>query len=187
MLISHQNEKTFNAILYFLDNTSMCNKKKLFKLLFLLDFEHFAETGRSVTGFDYEAWDRGPVPTELNKKMRASDPEFLEYVDVELIEGKKDYKTISLNPKKKFDERFFSRRQLRLLASIADRFSMMTGAEMEAYTHLPGGPWDRVYNVENNKNGSIPYQYELDRLNPDVKEIIMGIAEERDQFLQNYG
>jgi len=37
-------------------------KTKLFKLLYLLDFHHFRETGRSVTGLEYRAWKHGPVP-----------------------------------------------------------------------------------------------------------------------------
>ena len=35
--------------MYFASNTRHCGKAKLFKLLHLLDFTHFRETGRSVT------------------------------------------------------------------------------------------------------------------------------------------
>jgi hypothetical protein len=28
----------------------------------VVDFTHFRETGRSVTGLDYQAWKMGPVP-----------------------------------------------------------------------------------------------------------------------------
>ena len=45
-----------NAIVFFADNTKFCGKIKLFKLLYLLDFEHFRQTGKSVTGGDYQAW-----------------------------------------------------------------------------------------------------------------------------------
>ncbi|MBV5275047.1 MAG: DUF4065 domain-containing protein [Lamprocystis purpurea] len=30
----------------------------------MLDFEDFRQTGRSVTGLDYQVWKFGPVPVE---------------------------------------------------------------------------------------------------------------------------
>jgi len=62
MLISRDREKLVNAIVFFAGNTRYCGKTKLFKLLYLLDFHHFRETGRSVTGLEYRAWKHGPVP-----------------------------------------------------------------------------------------------------------------------------
>jgi uncharacterized phage-associated protein len=35
------------------------------KLLYFLDFIHFKQTGKCVTGLDYYAWKRGPVPKKL--------------------------------------------------------------------------------------------------------------------------
>jgi Antitoxin SocA-like, Panacea domain len=67
MLISRNREKLINVVVYFASNTRHCGKVKLFKLLYLLDFTHFRETGRSVTGLDYRAWKMGPVPLELMK------------------------------------------------------------------------------------------------------------------------
>ena len=58
-------QKLINAIVFFASNTQFCGKIKLFKLLYLMDFEHFGKTGKSVTGFEYEAWKFGPVPTAL--------------------------------------------------------------------------------------------------------------------------
>src|SRR5260370_37737235 len=65
MLISRNREKLINAVVYFAANTRHCGKVKLFKLLYLLDFTHFRETGRSVTGLVYHAWRMGPVPLSL--------------------------------------------------------------------------------------------------------------------------
>ena len=67
MLVSHEREKMINAIIYFANHTRHLGKIKLFKLLYLLDFEHFRQTGRSVTGLDYRAWKFGPVPVALEK------------------------------------------------------------------------------------------------------------------------
>jgi len=49
MLIGRERQKLIQACVYFAANTQGCGKVKLFKLLYLLDFAHFRETGRSVT------------------------------------------------------------------------------------------------------------------------------------------
>ena len=53
MMVPHDRDKLINAIVFFAKNTKYCGKIKLIKLLYLLDFEHFRQTGRSVTGMDY--------------------------------------------------------------------------------------------------------------------------------------
>jgi hypothetical protein len=52
MLITHERDKLINAIIFFAKNTRFLGKTKLCKLLYFLDFEHFKETGRPVTGLD---------------------------------------------------------------------------------------------------------------------------------------
>lgn len=71
MLINHNREKLLNAIIYFLKNTKYCGLTKLCKLLYYLDFMHFRETGRAVTGLDYFAWDFGPVPQTLYFELKS--------------------------------------------------------------------------------------------------------------------
>jgi len=63
MIITHQRDKLINAIIYLSSNTNYCGKTKLMKLLYFRDFKHFRQTGKSVTGLDYYAWEMGPVPT----------------------------------------------------------------------------------------------------------------------------
>ena len=50
MFVSRQREKLLNAIVFFVTRTKNCNTIKLFKLLNFLDFEHYRQTGESVTG-----------------------------------------------------------------------------------------------------------------------------------------
>jgi hypothetical protein len=75
MLITHERDKLVNAILYFAHETKHFGKIKLFKLLYLLDFEHFRQTGRSVTGLDYQAWKYGPVPVEVMQEWDDPEPD----------------------------------------------------------------------------------------------------------------
>src|SRR5713226_9307342 len=65
-------EKLLNAILFFAKKVKHPSKVKIFKLLFFLDFEHFKQTGRSVTNLDYYAYDFGPVPEDFYKEIRES-------------------------------------------------------------------------------------------------------------------
>ena len=60
MLVSHSRDKLINAILYFAEHTRGLGNIKLFKPLYPLDFEHFRQTARPVTGMEYRAWKMGP-------------------------------------------------------------------------------------------------------------------------------
>jgi hypothetical protein len=87
MLITHEREKLINAILFFVEHTLHTGKTKLFKLLYLLDFEHYRETGRSVTGLSYYAWKLGPVPVALDEEIDepAADPDAELTMEQELV------------------------------------------------------------------------------------------------------
>src|SRR2546429_9837787 len=70
MLISRNREKLINALIYFLGETKHAHTLKLFKLLNFADFEHFRQTGRTITGLDYRALPQGPVPTKLYEEIK---------------------------------------------------------------------------------------------------------------------
>ena len=185
MIINHNKEKTYNAITYFVENTILCNKKKTYKLLYFLDFLHFEKTGRSVTGFEYYAWDMGPVPKVLHQAIQNNDEELLEHFEIEHhFTG--EYESISLKSRRPFERKYFSRRELKLLEEIATNFYMQTGKEMEDFTHREGTPWHRVYKVEENRNGEIPYAYQLDDLEESERYTILSISEERKSFFETY-
>jgi hypothetical protein len=83
MLIHHEREKLINAILCFAHETQCLGKIKLFKLLYLLDFEHFRQTGRSVTGLDYQAWKFGPVPIDVMEEWDQPEPDWAAVIDIQ--------------------------------------------------------------------------------------------------------
>lgn len=82
MFVSHQREKLLSAIIYFIANTRRCHTLKLFKLLYFLDFEHFRQTGQSVTGLRYVAWPMGPAPAQLWHELDAPQPDLAAAVSV---------------------------------------------------------------------------------------------------------
>lgn len=186
MPINYKKEKAYNAIAFFLENTTMCNKKKLFKLLWLLDSEHFRQIGRGVTGYEYQAWPMGPVPAELNTAIESEDAELMERFDVNRQTDKRGRLTITLVNKGEFDRKYFSRNELELLQKLAYMFDIMTGDEMEAFTHREGTPWHTVYVVESKQQAPIPFEYALDQMPDDEKETVLALAEERRAFLTNY-
>ena len=85
MLELYNRDKLINSIIYLVNNVSHCGKVKLFKLLYFLDFEHYNQTGRSVTGMEYFAWKMGPVPTELYEEIEAPEPDMAEILRFEMI------------------------------------------------------------------------------------------------------
>ena len=109
MLIEHNREKLLNAIIYFLTNTKYCGKTKLFKLFYYLDFMHFRETGRSVTGLDYYAWQFGPYPIELANDINTSPDDLKETVSVQCSQNDNNNFTC-MKPRKYFDDTFFQER-----------------------------------------------------------------------------
>ncbi len=184
MLITHEQEKAYNAIKFFYEKTACCEKKKLFKLLYALDFEHFALTGRTVTGYNYKAWKMGPVPAELDREIKNLSPELLENFTLE--QGPSGYDSLCLVGKTPFEEKWFSRRELAKLRDIADRFMDATGTEMEQWTHREGMPWHQVYEVEGKENQFIPFEYELNGLPDEDKETILDIARDREAIISHY-
>ncbi len=181
MLITHQREKLINAIIYFVEETSLCNKTKLFKLLYHLDFEHFMQTGRSVTGLDYFAWQRGPVPVDLNQEIEEPQPDMAQKLAFEIKTEKNGWQTLYIHTQAAFDSQWFSKRELALLKDIASRYFMESAAEMIDSTHLPTQPWARVYEQEKKKLHLIPYEYAV---NDDPA--ILRAAQEHREMVAHY-
>src|SRR5689334_6471279 len=82
MLIDHSSEKLINVILFFSSKTKFCGKIKLFKLLYLADFEAFRTSGSSTTGLEYEARKMGPVPKALMKTWNKFEGSLAEAVRI---------------------------------------------------------------------------------------------------------
>ena len=141
MIITHHREKLINAIIYFAKNTKYCGKTKLLKLLYFLDFSHFKQTGMSVMGLDYFAWEEmGPVPKvlfdELSGNMRPDMKDTINELPAERFQ--------QIRPKKKFYDKYFSKREMKLLKDISFIFHDAKADDMVESTHLKNEPWDRT-------------------------------------------
>ncbi|MFH0727104.1 MAG: Panacea domain-containing protein [Pseudomonadota bacterium] len=142
MIITHHREKLINAIIYFANHTKYCGKTKLLKLLYFLDFSHFKQTGRSVTGLDYFAWKMGPVPKELFEEISGNMKSDMKDAIQELVADPEGFQPI--RPQKKFDGQFFSKKEKRLLEDISFIFKDANADAMVESTHLKSEPWDKT-------------------------------------------
>ncbi|WP_027793184.1 Panacea domain-containing protein [Paraburkholderia acidipaludis] len=163
MLTNHDRQKLVEAVLYFATKVRKLGKVKLFKLLYFLDFEHFRDTGRPVTGMDYVAWKMGPVPEALHSELSALDTaagEWFGKVEFGSLQTKNG-PMLQIKPLGEFDPRFFTKRELRILERLATEFKNSDATEMIEATHLENLPWNQVYVMEGKKRGRIPYEYAL--------------------------
>ena len=164
MFVSYQREKLLNAIIYFVKNTRHCHTLKLFKLLNFLDFEHFRQTGSSVTGLKYVAWPEGPAPVELWHELRAPKEDLTKAVAIVPIRDEFTARLLrrDIMPRRKFDPQYFSRRELKIIETLAFIFKDALAHDMSGVSHAKKLPWGRVYKDGEGKNKTIPYELSLE-------------------------
>lgn len=184
MIITYHREKLINAIIYFALHTRKCGKTKLLKLLFLLDFCHFKYTSKSVTGLEYFAWDRGPVPKNLYQELSDNvvmKPDLSSAINIVKTDGFE-----KIYPKQKFDDEYFTNREKKLLKDLSEVFRDTNADDMVEITHLKNKPWDTTLKEKgqfqkidyllsiDNAKGSLPYN--------EAKERMEEISEARQAF-----
>jgi uncharacterized phage-associated protein len=173
MFISRDREKLVNAIIYFLGETNHCHTLKLFKLLNFADFEHFRQTGRTITGLDYRALPMGPVPTKLFEEIKRGGDKDLRAA-IKLIEVKDGITDAllrrDLNALAPFDKKWFSPRELKVLARIAEFFRDLPAEDMTKFSHENKKPWATTYDNGKGEGRLIPPELTFDAA-PLMKEV----------------
>jgi uncharacterized phage-associated protein len=180
MSTSLSRNRTKNAIFYFASNTRACGKIKLFKLLYLLDFEHFRQTGRSVTGYEYEAWKFGPVPASLMEEWEALDDDLSQYVTIIPEQVIKFFReTVVPVPGAEFDDSDFTPRQMKIMSDLATEHRDTLSGRMIDVTHAQNGAWDRVWSGGEGRQEPIPYALALPENSPHRAAILESAAEHK--------
>ncbi len=187
-MIDLKKEKLINAILFFVKNTKNCRKMKLFKLLYFLDFIHFKLYGTTVTGLDYFAWRKGPVPKKLYFEFGDEDEleKYKKFFKVIKETDEEDSKSYSFNivPKAKPDLSIFTPNELKIVEDVAFQFKDATANQMSEITHLKNTPWDKT-KKEKGDGALINYELAIDEDSPlSVEEIRerYGIEKELDSL-----
>lgn len=170
MFANHSREKLINSILYFVEKTKYCNTIKLFKLVNFLDFEHYRQTGRSVTGLTYQAWPQGPVSPQLWDEIHQPPKDLGDSVRVVVARDElSDVPTRrDFTPQRKFDAKYFTKRELQIMERLAFYFSETTATDMSNYSHGPRMPWKKVY--RQGRKDEIPYPLTLES-DPIIKDM----------------
>lgn len=181
MIITHEREKLIHAIIFFASNTRKLGKTKLCKLLYFLDFDHFKQTGRSVTGLTYHAWKMGPVPVSLYEEIDDPSPDLADAVQFQPKETK-DGQMLAVIAKRPFDASLFSKREMNLLRGLAKEYRDSNADKMVEATHLENTPWHQVYEVEGRKQDVIPYELSV---RADERETVLAVAREREELLKS--
>lgn len=171
-----------NAIIYFANRTRNLGKIKLFKLLYLLDFEHFRQTGRSVTGLEYYAWKLGPVPVALGQEWEEPEPDMAQAVAIE-PEKVIDYVRERVIARAEFDDSHFSKRELRIMADLVEQYRDELSHRMIDVTHAENGAWARVWNNGRGLNRPIDYELSLAENDPH-RAAILEFAREHQALVQ---
>jgi len=161
----------------------MCGIVKLFKLLYFLDFEHYKQTGRSVTGLGYYAWKMGPVPEELYEELPVPEPDLAEKVKITAVPTRFERPMFLIEARAEFDPSHFSKRELSILKNLVERYDLSNADEMIEATHVETLPWHRVYNVEQRRRGEIPYEYAL---SPNEVELVHDLEQEHKEIVEAY-
>ena len=182
MFVSRDREKLINAIVYFLRETNHCHTLKLFKLLNFSDFEHFRQTGRTIFGLKYIALPKGPVPTDLLEEIKRGGGNDLKAA-INLTEIKDEItgelKRRDLRPRIAFDKKWFTPRELKVLARIAEFFRDLKADDMSEFSHQNKKPWASVFQNGKGQGRLIPPElvfdadplmHEVPRIDPDELE-----------------
>lgn len=184
MLITHEREKLINAIIYFARHTQHLGKIKLFKLLYLLDFEHFRQTGQNVTGLDYRAWKYGPVPIALAQEWDELEPDLAAAVAIR-PEPVIDYERQTVVALTEFDDSHFSRRELRIMAELANQYGKVYSPKMIDVTHAENGAWAKVWNDGKGFNQCISYDLAIADDDPYRDAILEAAKEYRERLIRD--
>lgn len=179
-------KRILNTIVYIAHNTNYCGKIKLFKLLYLIDFEHFRRTGRSVTGYQYEAWKFGPVPASLMEEWEEFGDDLHELVHVE-PEPVFDYIRMTVKPNNgvEFDDSHFTPRQLEIMQEVAERYRDEMSDKMIDVTHEQNGAWDKIWKDGEGAREPIPYELSIpEDVGEGYRQLIFESAQEAKGFSQ---
>jgi len=140
MSLNMYRNKLLNAILFFSQKNLFCNKTKLLKLLYHLDFIHFKQTGYPSIGLTYYTYDKGPVPVRFWKEIQHGvvPSDFKGKFEMEGTEDAKEYIFKALtNP----DLSYFTPREQGILNMLVTKYYDKTATQISEETHLPRQPW----------------------------------------------
>lgn len=186
-----QAEKLKSAIIYFVKQDKTVKLTKLMKLLYYLDFRHYQETGYSVTGQEYTAWRKGPVPVDVWAELRLTEDRACGLNAVlKALPAHEDEDDFGFNlrlvPGAKFYEGLFTDRELRILKNVSEIFKGVAAKHVVDATHMRGKPWETTVRKIGEK-AKIEYDLALEGVDQDTLERIREDQRDRQALSKLFG
>ena len=182
--------KLLNAVLFFAKKTKHVNLTKLSKLLYLLDFTHFKQTGYPSIGLKYYAFERGPVPKDFWLEIRegAVPDDFIGKIALipKTDELDSTFKEIEIKAVRPPDLSVFTPRELKILEELAFIYKDVWAWQMSEISHLPKQPWDITVR-KRGKNKLINYLDGIDDKSDIALEDAKQSLKEHFEVIQNLG
>jgi uncharacterized phage-associated protein len=181
-------KKLLHAVLYFATKVKNPSKVKIFKLLYFLDFEHFRQTGRSVTNLDYFAYDFGPVPKDFYQEVGENEvpKDFADFMTILPFASEESGKKGGIfKPKAKPNLAVFSPREQEILERLSFVFKDVDAKEISDISHFKNHPWDKTIK-QKGKLAKIDYALALDSEAQVSVDEALEATNERQEMLNNF-
>lgn len=131
-------QKYANAILFLCQQLggSITGKKKLFKLLYYIDFDNYEyhESMQSITGNDYIAWKMGPVPSDRGSILKTMQTEGL-LAEEDVHYGNNFNDAVKYIALKEPDLELFSDDEIKIMKRVVKKYGSLSGTQLETLTH----------------------------------------------------
>jgi hypothetical protein len=179
-------DKFANAVVFLLrECKEQLGLTVLLKLLFRADFRYYERYLRSITGVQYAALERGPVPNNYRELVtRLVARGYVDRVMTDMGPGMKHRQ--DLRPLREPNLDAFSVAELEVLREIAKTEGCKTGAQLSAETHEEL-PWRCVYQGGDGDGETIPYslaRWEANRCSP--ADLAAAVEDLRDPEVQKF-
>lgn len=148
--VQKQFDKITNMILFFITENERTYKTRLNKYLFYSDFLCYKYRGIAMSGFNYVAIDKGPVPDSYEMLYDTLEKE--NYIKIEEVEtdGKEYSKLV---PVKSFDGSNFDDEEMEILKFVIDTLQYKKTQDIIDESHNTNAWIDNIAN-----KGTISYQ-----------------------------
>lgn len=186
--------KIIEAIKYFSKKLKTPSKMMIYKVLAELDYRHFQKTGMSVTGLDFYAWEKGPVPADFDKEISDRENQSIEvpddfksslYVEEIIWEDNKG-KTLLWKTKKTPKLDVFTQRQKEILDDIAFIYKNATATQASDASHERNTPWAKTNKLFGEEGHLIDFLKILPKESKIDVEEVQERMEERLAFAHNF-
>ncbi len=133
--------KIGNLLAYISSNVKDVNLRKLIKLVYLIDEESVCTRGLAVTWLTYYAWEKGPVAPCIYE-IKEGGKGFSQYIHVHRNSENKVIITPAIQKTECALQ--FSKKELKLIDAVLNKYGKLSADELSEITHKPGGLWNMI-------------------------------------------